>query len=146
MLKRIPSIISPRLMYLMMCMGHGDELALVDMDFPVYTFSRRVIRMDGVKISSLLEAILPFFPLDTFVDKPVSTMAPVEESKQEEPEFFRETKEIISRYHRPFTDFEYVERFKFYEKTKESFAVVVTGEGDGNLILRKGVVFTQEET
>lgn len=142
MLKGIPAIISPRLMYTMMCMGHGDELVLVDMDYPAYTFSQKVIRLDGVKIPPLLEAILPFFPLDIFVDKPAATMAPVEEV-QEEPEFFRESKEIISRYHEPFTDLEYVERFKFYERTKESFAVVMTSEGDGNLILRKGVVFSE---
>lgn len=144
MLRGIPAIISPRLMYVMMCMGHGDELVLVDIDYPAYTFSREVIRLDGIRIAPLLEAILPFFPLDIFVDKPAATMAPVEEDMQEEPEFFRQTREIISRYHRPFTDLEHVERFKFYERTKESFAVVMTGEGDGNLILRKGVVFIQE--
>ncbi|MBW8003635.1 MAG: hypothetical protein FVQ80_16755 [Planctomycetes bacterium] len=55
-------------------MGHGDEIVLVDADFPAATYSKRLIRADGLDICTLLEAILPFFPLDSFVEKPVLTM------------------------------------------------------------------------
>jgi L-fucose mutarotase/ribose pyranase (RbsD/FucU family) len=72
MLKNIPAIISPELLYHMMCMGHGDELVLADGDFPVETFSRRVVYAYGHEIPVLLRAILPFFPLDPFVEKPVA--------------------------------------------------------------------------
>ena len=34
MLKNIPSIISPELMYALMNMGHGDEICFGDANFP----------------------------------------------------------------------------------------------------------------
>ena len=74
MLKKIPACISPDLMHAMMSMGHGDELVLADADFPAESNNDFVIRADGIDVATLLEAILPFFPLDPFVDKPVITM------------------------------------------------------------------------
>ena len=139
MLKNIPSIISPDLMYVMMRMGHGDELVLADGDFPADTFSKRVVRADGLRIADLLKAILPFFPLDTFVDKPVAIMAPGGKDA-EEPASWKEFREIISKYNRHFVDFEYIKRYDFYKRAKDSFAVVATSEPDGNIILKKGVV------
>ena len=138
MLKKIPGVISPDLIQTMMRMGHGDELVLADCDFPAETFSKRIIRADGVMIADLLKAILPFYPLDPFVEKPVAIMAPVGDAK--EPEVWQEFRKIILRHEKRFTDFEYAERFVFYQRAKESFAVVITGEPDGNLILQKGVV------
>ena len=93
MLKNIPSCISPDFMVTMMHMGHGDELVLADADFPVDTFSKRVVRADGLKITTLLEAILPFSPLDPFVEKPVMTMDYRAWSKEEPASYamFRET-------------------------------------------------------
>jgi len=37
MLKRIPSILSPELLYLIAQMGHGDELVIADANFPAVT-------------------------------------------------------------------------------------------------------------
>jgi L-fucose mutarotase len=139
MLKNIPSIISPDLFFQMMRMGHGDELILADSDFPVETFSKRVIYVYGHEIPPLLEAILQFFPLDPFVDKPVAIMAPVD-NDTDEPKSWQRYRSIISRFEQRFTDFEYVERFDFYERATKSFLVVATTEPDGNLILKKGVV------
>ena len=120
-------------------MGHGDELVLADADFPAATFSKRVVCADGLNITTLLEAILPFFPLDPFVEKPVMTMDYHAWSK-EEPGSYAMFRETIRKFHKEFVDFEYIERFKFYERAKNAFAVVATGEPDGNIILKKGVV------
>jgi L-fucose mutarotase len=136
MLKEIPGCISPELMCYMMQMGHGDELILADRDFPGHTFAKRVIRADGLSVATLLDAILKFFPLDPFVDKPVAMMAPTDE----EPVEWAEFRKIVTSHDKSVTDFEFVERFEFYERTKGSFVVVVTGEPDGNVILKKGVV------
>jgi len=136
MLKNIPECISPELMSIMMKMGHGDELVLADRDFPAETFSKRVVRADGLKISTLLESLLLFFPLDSFVEKPVAIMAPVDK----EPEAWKEYRKVISKFEGRFTNFEYAERFEFYKRAENSFAVVATSEPDGNLILKKGVV------
>ena len=138
MLKNIPGVISPDLMHAMMSMGHADRLVLADSDFPAETFSRRVIRADGIRIADLLEAILPFYPLDPFVENPVSIMAPLGTTK--EPEVWKEFRKIILQHEERFKNFNYLERFEFYRQVKESFVVVITGEPDGNLILQKGVV------
>ena len=43
MLKDIPEIISPELMFALMQMGHGDEIVIGDSNFPSYTMSNRCI-------------------------------------------------------------------------------------------------------
>ncbi|MCK4924485.1 MAG: fucose isomerase [Spirochaetes bacterium] len=139
MLKNIPAVISPELLYHMMCMGHGDELVLADGDFPVDTFSQRVSYAYGHEISELLDAILQLFPLDPFVEIPVAIMAPVDENAKEPPNW-KKYRSIIAKYENRFKDFEYVERFDFYERAKNSHLVVATTEPDGNLVLKKGVV------
>ena len=138
MLKNIPSCISPELMYAMMCMGHGDELMLADADFPAESNNDYVIRADGVNVATLLEAILQYFPLDTFVDKPVITMDCSEWG--DEPESYERFRKIIKKHYNKFTDFELEKRFDLYERARKAFAVVVTSEADGNVILKKGPV------
>jgi len=93
----------------------------------------------GLRIADLLKAILSFFPLDTFVDKPAGIMAPVGKGAKE-PESWKEFRDIISKFDKRFIDFDYIERYEFYKRAEDSFAVVVTSEPDGNIILRKGVV------
>jgi L-fucose mutarotase len=139
MLKKIPAVISPELLYHMMRMGHGDELLLADGDFPVETFSKRTVNAYGHEIPVLLDAILQFFPLDPFADIPVAIMAPAESDAQEPPNWDA-CRSIIKNYDNRFQDFEYVQRFDFYERAKDSYLVVATTEPDGNLILKKGVV------
>jgi L-fucose mutarotase len=62
----------------------------------------------------MLGAILQFFPLDPFVEKPVSIMAMIDEDA-EEPLNWEKYREIVSMYEKRFTDFENVERFDFYK-------------------------------
>jgi len=139
MLKKIPPVISPELLYHMMKMGHGDELVLADGDFPVETYSKRVVYTYGLEIPILLDAILQFFPLDPFAEVPVSIMAPVD-ANADEPKNWDQYRSIISTHEPRFKDFEYIERFDFYERARQSYLVVATTEPDGNLILKKGVV------
>jgi len=138
MLRNIPACISPDLMHALMSMGHGDEIVLADADFPAATHSRRLIRADGLDVCTLLDAILPFFPLDTFVEKPVITMDCSEWG--DEPESYERFRKVIKRHDKNFTDFELLKRFELYERVKNAYAVVVTSEADGNVILKKGPV------
>ena len=138
MLRNIPACISPDPIYALMTMGHGDEIVLADADSPAATYSRRLIRADGVEVATLLEAILPFFPLDGFVPKPVITMDCSEWG--DEPESYERFRAIIRRHHESFTDFELLKRFDLYERAANAYAVVVTSEADGNVILKKGPV------
>lgn len=138
MLKTIPGCISPDLMHALMSMGHGDEIVLADADFPAATHSRKLIRADGVDVGTLLEAILPLFPLDPFVEKPVITMDCSEWG--DEPESCRRFEKIIREHHSGFSGFGLEKRPDLYKRAAGAYAVVVTGEADGNLILKKGPV------
>jgi len=130
--------LSPDLVHAMMSMGHGDEIVLADADFPATTYSRKLIRADGLDVATLLKAILPFFPLDPFVEKPVITMDCSEWG--DEPESYNRFREIIKKHDDKFLDFELEKRFDFYKRAADAYAVVVTSEADGNLILKKGPV------
>ncbi|UCF99213.1 MAG: L-fucose mutarotase [Spirochaetaceae bacterium] len=141
MLKGIPAIISPELFKVMMEMGHGDELIIGDGNFPAASMARRLLRADGHGIPELLEAILRFFPLDSFVEHPVALMAVVP-GDPTEPKIWEQYRRIIKNAEPKFADFEFVERFAFYERAKQAYAILATGEQAlyANLILKKGVV------
>ncbi|WP_062105869.1 L-fucose mutarotase [Bacillus niameyensis] len=141
MLKGIPSIISPDLMKILMEMGHGDEIVLADGNFPSASHTQRLIRCDGHGIPELLEAILKFLPIDTYVEKPIALMKVVP-GDPIQPTIWEEYEEIIQKEHPTSVTFNYMERFEFYERTRKAFAVVATGEKAqyANIILKKGVV------
>ena len=141
MLKHVPPVISPELMHTMMEMGHGDELVIADGNFPAETCAQRLVRADGHGVPVLLEAILKFFPLDVYVEKPVALMQIVP-GDPVKPTIWEEYRKILKASGEPFTDFENVERFAFYERAKDAFAVVATSEAAlyANIILKKGVV------
>lgn len=141
MLKLIPNILSPELLKVLMEMGHGDELVIGDGNFPAATLAQRLVRLDGHGVPEVLEAIIKFFPLDPYVEKPVALMATVPSDKFI-PDIWQSYRSIIKKENSDFTDFEYVERFAFYERTKKAYAVIATGESAlyANIILKKGVV------
>jgi L-fucose mutarotase len=143
MLKKISSLLSPDLLKTLAEMGHGDELVLADGNFPSASMAQRLIRADGHGVPALLAAILQVFPLDTFVDRPVALMAAVP-GHNYQPTIWDEYRRIILASGEPFSDFEYIERFAFYERAKKAFAVLATGESAlyANIILKKGVVTT----
>lgn len=140
MLKGIPPIISPELMKTLMEMGHGDEIIIADGNFPAAACAKRLIRSDGHQILNLLKAIIPFFPLDPRVARPVIVMSL--NPGEQKPEIWDTYRTIITEHDDSFTDFEYVERFAFYERAKTSFAIVATSDQafKGNIIIKKGVV------
>jgi L-fucose mutarotase len=140
MLKGIPPIISPDLLKTLMEMGHGDEIVLADGNFPSASVARRLLRSDGNQVPELLEAVMGLLPLDTFVERAVALMAVVP-GDSSRPAIWEEYREIIQR-HEKFSDFEYVERFAFYERARQAYAVVATSEGAAyaNIILKKGLV------
>ena len=141
MLKNVPPIISPELMKTLMEMGHGDEIVLADGNFPAAGVARRLIRSDGHSVPELLEALLKFFPLDIYVDRPVALMSVVPGDKTK-PTIWEQYRAIINSSGEKFSDFEFVERFAFYERARQAYAVVATSEKAlyANVILKKGVL------
>jgi L-fucose mutarotase len=142
MLKGVPNIISPELLKILMEMGHGDEIVLADGNFPAASVARRLVRADGHNIPELLEAVLKFFPLDTYVDSAVTLMAVVP-GDNVKPTIWEKYRGIIKKSGEEFKDFEMVERFAFYERAAKAYAVVATSEAAlyANVILKKGVIF-----
>ncbi len=141
MLKGIPRIIPPELLRVLAEMGHGDELVLADANFPAASVARHLVRCDGSDGPALLDAILGLFPLDTFVERPVTLMAVVP-GDDYHPAIWDDYRAVIVRHEPAFTDFELVERLAFYERAKAAYAVVATGEPAryANIILKKGIV------
>ena len=140
MLKGIPAILPPRLLKILMEMGHGDEIVIGDGNFPAASMAQRLVRCDGHNVPDVLDAIMQLFPLDTFVEKPVALMAVVP-GDDYKPVIWDRYREIIRR-HGERDEIEFVERFAFYERTKKAYAVVATGEAAryANIILKKGVL------
>ena len=141
MLKGIPGIISPELLKILMEMGHADEIVLGDGNFPASSHAQRLIRCDGHGIPELLDAVLPLFPLDIYVEHPVTLMSVASGDVVQTP-IWGVYRSIVDKHHPVDDVFEEVERFSFYERAKKAYAIVATGERAlyGNIILKKGVV------
>jgi L-fucose mutarotase len=141
MLKNVPPILAPELMRTLMEMGHGDEIVLADGNFPATSVAQRLIRCDGHGVPELLEAILKFLPLDIYVDRPVALMAVVP-GDPVKPTIWEDYRKIVKASGEKFSEFEFVERFAFYERARKAYAVVATSEKAlyANVILKKGVL------
>ena len=144
MLKGISRILSPELLKVLCEMGHSDRLVIADGNFPVESIGKNavVIRCDGHNIPELLEAILQVFPLDTYVEKPVSLMEVMQGDTVETP-IWDVYKEMIRKYDdRGETTVGNIERFAFYEEAKKAYAVIATSESAlyANIMLQKGVI------
>lgn len=144
MLKNIPAILSPELLKTLCEMGHSDRIVIADGNFPCESVGRncKVIRCDGHGVPELLDAILTLFPLDTYVEKPVSLMQVMKGDPVKTP-IWDEYKEIIARHDDRGPDaVGEIERFAFYEEARTAYAIVATGEKAvyANVMLQKGVV------
>ncbi|RKF20081.1 L-fucose mutarotase [Alginatibacterium sediminis] len=136
MLKMINPLISPELLCELSKMGHGDEIVLSDAHFPADSVNDTIFRADGIEVADLLDAILPLFELDQYVDDKVVMMQAV--SGDHLPEG------LVEEYSRSLPGgvaISFTERFAFYERSKNATCVVVTGTTRkyGNIILKKGV-------
>jgi L-fucose mutarotase len=141
MLKNIPEILSPGLLKILMEMGHGDELVLCDGNYPRLGQPERVIDCDGHGIPELLEAILRFFPLDSYVDHPVILMQVLPGDPVKTP-IWETYREIIAKYEKDGVCDEAIDKYEFYKRGARAYAALRTGEKAmyANVILKKGVV------
>ena len=149
MLKGIPKIISPELLKVLAEMGHSDTLVIADGNFPSESIGKNaiVIRADGHGAPELLSAILQLFPLDTYVEKPVSLMEVMPGDTIETP-IWEEYKTIVKNVGgRDADSIGTIERFAFYEAARSAYAIVATGESAlyANIILQKGVVADNQQ-
>ena len=127
MLKGIPPLLSPELLKILCEMGHSDRIVIGDGNFPAETMGKNayVIRYDGQDIPALLDAILKVFPLDSYVEKPVSLMEVMPGDTVETP-IWDVYKDIVAKYDDRGADaVGNIERFAFYEEAKKHEILVV---------------------
>lgn len=140
MLKGIPKILSPELLKVLAEMGHGDEIVIADGNFPAEAYGKRVIRADGHGGAQMLDAVLSVIPLDTYAAENFLLMqiVPGDDVK---PTIWDEYRKIAASKD-PNVKEGSLERFAFYERAKQAFAVIATGEEAiyANIILKKGVI------
>lgn len=147
MLKGLPPFMNADLLWTLAAMGHGDQLALVDRNFPAHstalqTRSGRHIQLLGINVVEAASGILRLLPLDSFVASPLACMAPVDQPGVTLPVQADMLAVCEAAEGRALT-MTAIERFAFYEAAKRCFAVVHTTESRpyGCFILTKGVVF-----
>jgi L-fucose mutarotase len=140
MLKGISPLFSPELLATLYRMGHGDEIVFADAFFPGHSMNDLVIRADGLRIADLLDAVLPLFPLDEYVEAPTVMMACMA-GDEPDPAVAGDYRAAIDRHAPETPPIEFIDRFEFYDRAKDAYAVVMSGEARkyANIILKKGV-------
>merc|ERR1712002_865606 len=147
-LKGIPHVLSPEILHLLAVTGHGDQILLADINYPTRSIcsgsnAPKEFRADGISIPVLLDAILTLMPLDAYVEYPVKLMDMTDSDKKRnfKVPVWEEYRKICDKHENPPVKFFYQERFKFYEVSKNVFAIIHTGEtaAYGNVLLTRGV-------
>ncbi|MDH3263583.1 MAG: RbsD/FucU family protein [Paracoccaceae bacterium] len=146
MLKGIDHRLNADVLYALRSMGHGDVLVIADTNFPSDSVARdtvlgELLRMENLTAAEAAAAVLSVMPLDTFVDDFAARMEIVGKPK-EIPPVQKEVQKAIDKSEgrkRPMIG---VERFDFYDRARESYAVIQTGERRfyGCFLFRKGVI------
>lgn len=143
MLKGISPLLSPELLKVLCEMGHGDELVIADGNFPAESIGKNaiVIRADGHGVPEMLDAILQLIPLDQYVDLPAALMKVVP-GDPVVPVIWDEYRALLKKHGEDPDKVEMMERFAFYDRAKNAYAVIATGETAiyANVLLKKGVV------
>ncbi|WP_299962635.1 RbsD/FucU domain-containing protein [uncultured Roseobacter sp.] len=147
MLKGLDPILNADVLYALRAMGHGDDLIISDTNFPADSIARqttlgRVLRIDR-PAADVLRAVLSVYPIDTFVDDAAGRMEVVGEPDTLLP-VMEEAQAEITAVDGPLLLG--IERYAFYERAKQAYAVIQTGERRfyGCFALRKGVIPPEE--
>jgi len=140
-LKGIHPLLHAELLHVLASMGHGDELAIVDGNFPAAAIARRLIHQPTPSASQALDAILTLFPLDKATTPTALTMQVIGDPTAI-PEPVRDFATILLRHGFKGAAMGSLERQAFYARAQGAFAIVRTADGRpyGNILLIKGVV------
>jgi len=139
-LKGIDPILGPDMLRILRAMGHGDEIAIVDANYPADEHARRLVRADGIDAPRLVDAVLSVMPLDDFVAEAAFRPAAGGDVSRLEPVML-DLQAAVSR-HEPACTLAPLVGEAFYGRVRAAYAIVASGERRlyGNVILRKGVI------
>ena len=146
MLKGIHPLLNAEVLHALRAMGHGDDLIIADTNFPSDSVARqtrlgKLLRMDNTTSAEAAAAILSVYPLDSFVDDAAARMEIVGKPK-EVPPVQKEVQKVIDKAEGKSWPMISVERYAFYERAKQAYCVIQTGERRfyGCFAFRKGVI------
>ena len=146
MLKNVSPLLNADVLHALRAMGHGDDLIICDTNFPADSVARQtrlgaLLRIDNVTAAKAIEAVLSLYPLDTFVDDSAARMEIVGKP-DEVPPVQSEVQKVIDAAEGRNWPMISIERFAFYERAKQAYCVIQTGERRfyGCFAFRKGVV------
>ena len=149
MLKGINPLLNADVLHVLRAMGHGDDLIIADTNFPSDSVARqtvygRLLRIDA-PAADVVQAVLSVMPIDTFVNDAVARMEVVDEPETILP-VMEEVQSQVSAMGGP-NPMLPIERFSFYDRAKQAYAVIQTGERRfyGCFAFRKGVIGPDEE-
>ena len=149
MLKGINPLLNADVLHVLRAMGHGDDLIIADTNFPSDSVARqtvygRLLRIDA-PAADVVQAVLSVMASDTFVNDAAASMEVVEDPET----ILRGMEEVQSQVSamggpNPMLP---IERFSFYDRAKQAYAVIQTGERRfyGCFAFRKGVIGPDEE-
>lgn len=150
MLKNLDPLLNADILHALRAMGHGDELVICDANFPSDSVARATVRgtllrLDGVDSARAVRAVLSVMPLDTFVDDPALRMEVVGEPDTI-PVVQREVQAEINAAEGREVPLASLDRFAFYERARNAYCVIVTGEvrGYGCFVFKKGVLLAPD--
>ena len=140
MLIGIPSILGPDLLATLRSMGHGDEIALVDANYPAQEHAKRLVRADGHGIMALLRAILPLLPLDD--DAPSAIMRASLMNDPAQMGTIHHEIETLCGTLKPGYAVQALSGADLYPRIRAAHTIIATSEMAlyANVILRKGVI------
>lgn len=148
MLKNIPSLLTPDALHALASMGHGDDVAIVDANFPAARMAQqggaRLVQLAGVNATEGLKAVLQVLPLDNFVLEAAWTMQVVGDANAVPVPVAEFAAALRQAGEQPAVT---LERFDFYQRAQSAFVILRTGEQRkyGNILLRKGVISRDAE-
>ena len=141
MLKGLNPLLGPELLSTLRAMGHGDEIAIVDGNYPGVEHARRLIRLDGHGIVAVLDAVLSVLPIDDFVPEAIFRSTVKADRDRLDP-VHEEMLDCCAR-HEPHQKVVPLIGQDFYGRVREAHALIQTSEPRlyANIILRKGVIY-----
>jgi L-fucose mutarotase len=139
MLIGVPPCLGPELLFTLRSMGHGDEIALVDGNYPAQEHARRLVRADGLGVPALVEAILAVMPLDR--DRPPGIWRAALNNRPGEASAFHAALDALAVRMAGVAP-EPLDGAALYPRIRAAHTIVATTEAAlfANVILRKGVI------
>lgn len=138
-------MLGPELLATLRAMGHGDEIALVDGNYPAQEDARRLIRADGLPLIPLLDSILQVLPVDDFVPEALFRASVMGDPARTADPVHREMEKICAK-RAPGFALIALDGAALYARIKRAHTIIATSEPRlyANIIIRKGVIYPRK--